>query len=91
MLIANAGVGHFDSIENLSEAEWKETIDTNLTGVFHSVKASLPALKQSRGYIITIASLAGANFLKTGLLIMPVSSDLLGLPRRSCLICVSMG
>ncbi|MBK8702110.1 MAG: SDR family oxidoreductase [Saprospiraceae bacterium] len=66
VLIANAGVGHFDSIENLSEAEWNETIDTNLTGVFHSVKASLPALKQSKGYIITIASLAGANFFENG-------------------------
>ena len=66
VLIANAGVGHFDSIENLSEAEWNETIGTNLTGVFHSVKASLPALKQSKGYIITIASLAGANFFENG-------------------------
>lgn len=66
VLIANAGIGHFDSIENLSEAEWNETIDTNLTGVFHSVKASLPALKQSKGYIITIASLAGANFFENG-------------------------
>jgi 3-oxoacyl-[acyl-carrier protein] reductase len=27
-----------------------------------SIKSSIPALKQSRGYIITMASLAGANF-----------------------------
>ena len=66
VLIANAGVGHLVNIENLSEKEWKETIDTNLTGVFNSVKASLEALKKSRGYIITIASLAGVNFFENG-------------------------
>lgn len=66
VLVANAGVGHFASIENLTEQEWKDTIDTNLTGVFNSVKAGLAALKQSRGYIITIASLAGTNFFENG-------------------------
>ena len=65
VLVANAGVGHFSSIETLTEEAWKEMIDTNLTGVFNSVKASLDALKQSKGYIITIASLAGANFFAT--------------------------
>jgi 3-oxoacyl-[acyl-carrier protein] reductase len=66
LLVANAGVGHFANIENLSEQEWKETLDTNLTGVFNSVKASLAELKKSKGYIITIASLAGVNFLENG-------------------------
>jgi 3-oxoacyl-[acyl-carrier protein] reductase len=66
VLVANAGVGHLKSIEDLSEEDWKETIDTNLTGVFNSVKASLGALKKSKGYIITIASLAGANFFANG-------------------------
>lgn len=66
VVVANAGVGHFASIENLTEQEWKDTIDTNLTGVFNSVKAGLAALKQSRGYIITIASLAGTNFFENG-------------------------
>jgi len=65
VLVANAGVGHFASIENITAAQWKETIDTNLTGVFNSVKASIEALKQSQGYIITIASLAGTNFFES--------------------------
>ncbi|MDQ3683739.1 MAG: SDR family oxidoreductase [Bacteroidota bacterium] len=65
VLVANAGVGHFASIESLTEEDWKSTIDTNLTGVFNSVKASIEALKQSKGYIITIASLAGTNFFET--------------------------
>ena len=66
VLVANAGVGHFANIETLTEVEWKETIETNLTGVFNSVKASLQPLKQSKGYIITIASLAGTNFFENG-------------------------
>lgn len=66
VLVANAGVGHFAPIEELSEEDWKNTIDTNLTGVFNSVKSVIGALKQSQGYIITIASLAGTNFFENG-------------------------
>ena len=66
VLVANAGVGHFAPIESLTEEDWKKTIDTNLTGVFNSVKSSIDLLKQSQGYIITIASLAGANFFENG-------------------------
>ena len=66
VVIANAGVGHLAPIDKLTEADWKETIDINLTGVFNTVKASLEALKKSKGYIITIASLAGTNFFENG-------------------------
>lgn len=66
VLLANAGIGYFGSIETLTVEDWNETIDTNLTGVFHSVKACLGPLKKSRGYIITMASLAGTNFFAGG-------------------------
>jgi NAD(P)-dependent dehydrogenase (short-subunit alcohol dehydrogenase family) len=66
VLVANAGLGHFGSIETISLEQWHETIDTNLTGVFYSIKASLEALKKTQGYIITIASLAGTNFFAGG-------------------------
>jgi 3-oxoacyl-[acyl-carrier protein] reductase len=66
VLVANAGVGHFGSIEDLTEQQWHEVIDINLTGVFNSVKASLDELKKSKGYIITIGSLAGTNFFAGG-------------------------
>lgn len=66
VLVANAGLGYFGSIENLTEEQWRETIETNLTGAFNSMKASIPALKESKGYIITIASLAGTNFFAGG-------------------------
>jgi NAD(P)-dependent dehydrogenase (short-subunit alcohol dehydrogenase family) len=66
VLIANAGVGHFGSIEELTDEQWHEIMDVNLTGVFYSVRASIPSLKKSKGYIITIASLAGTNFFAGG-------------------------
>src|SRR5690606_39943448 len=37
VLVANAGVGYFGSIDKRTAEEWQETIDTNLTGVFYSV------------------------------------------------------
>lgn len=66
VLVANAGVGHFAPIDQLTAEDWKSTIDTNLTGVFNSVKAAIDPLKLSEGYIITIASLAGTNFFENG-------------------------
>jgi 3-oxoacyl-[acyl-carrier protein] reductase len=66
VLVANAGLGYFGNIETLTLEQWKETIDTNLSGVFYSVKAALPALKKSKGYVITMASLAGTNFFAGG-------------------------
>lgn len=65
-VIANAGVGHFESIDLMTPTQWHETIDTNLTGVFNTVKAAVDALKASKGYLITIASLAGTNFFAGG-------------------------
>ncbi|MDT0676913.1 SDR family oxidoreductase [Autumnicola musiva] len=65
-MIANAGVGKFGSIEELTPQQWQDTIDTNLTGVFYSVKAAVDALSKSKGYVITISSLAGTNFFPGG-------------------------
>ena len=66
VFIANAGIGHFAPIEELSIEKWHETIDTNLTGPFYSIKASVNALKENKGYFITISSLAGENFFAGG-------------------------
>ncbi len=66
VVVANAGVGHFASIEEMSVGQWHEMIDINLTGVFNTIKASVDALKESKGYFMTIASLAGTNFFAKG-------------------------
>lgn len=66
VVIANAGVGHFAPIDELTHDQWNDIIDINLTGVFNTVKAAVEPIKQSEGYIITIASLAGTNFFAEG-------------------------
>lgn len=65
-VIANAGLGTFKPVDELSVEEWNDMIETNLTGVFHTLKASVDELKKSEGYYITISSLAGANFFEKG-------------------------
>lgn len=66
IVIANAGLGHFGSVEDITIEQWKETIDTNLSGPFYSLKASVDQLKKNKGYFISISSLAGTNFFKGG-------------------------
>ncbi|MBT8311480.1 MAG: SDR family oxidoreductase [Flavobacteriaceae bacterium] len=66
VVIANAGVGIFASVDELTLDSWNEMIDVNLSGVFYTLKASIEALKQSKGYYFTIASLAGTNFFARG-------------------------
>ena len=64
--IANAGLGIFNSIEDMEIEDWKAMIDTNLSGVFYSLKSSVKQLKENKGYFISIASLAGINFFEKG-------------------------
>ncbi len=65
-VLANAGLGHFGSIEDLSINQWQEVIDTNLSGVFYTIKSAVEALSSSKGYFISISSLAGCNFFAGG-------------------------
>ena len=66
VVLANAGVGHFAPIDQMSHEQWQEMIATNLSGVFNTLKASVEALKKSKGYNITLAIVAGANFFASG-------------------------
>lgn len=66
IVIANAGLGKFAPIDQLSLEDWNAMIDTNLTGVFHTLKATVEQLKENKGYYISIASLAGTNFFAQG-------------------------
>lgn len=65
-VIANAGLGKFAPIDELSLEDWNAMIDTNLTGVFHTLKASVAELKKTKGYYVSVASLAGINFFANG-------------------------
>jgi NADP-dependent 3-hydroxy acid dehydrogenase YdfG len=66
VVVANAGVGIFAPVDTLAVQDWQRMIETNLNGVFYTLKASVEALKKSKGYYITLASLAGTNFFASG-------------------------
>lgn len=62
VLVNNAGLGTFASIDELTGEQWREVIDTNLSGAFYFLHAVAPAMKrQGSGWIFNIASLAGKN------------------------------
>lgn len=62
ILINNAGIGVFETVEQTSPADFRATLETNLFGVFYCCHEAIPAMKQrGGGYIINISSLAGAN------------------------------
>jgi NAD(P)-dependent dehydrogenase (short-subunit alcohol dehydrogenase family) len=67
LLVNNAGVGAFEDVATMSDADWARVIETNLTGVFYCSRAAIPVLKRSGGgWIINIASLAGRNYFPGG-------------------------
>lgn len=58
-LVNNAGVAEFRPLAETDFACWRTIMATNLDGVFLCVKAALPALINSCGAIVNIASISG--------------------------------
>lgn len=80
-LVANAGVGHFVSIEDLSMEQWHETLDVNLTGVFYTVKAALEEIKKLKGIFLQFRVWQEQIFLRKAAPITPVNLVLQDLPK----------
>ncbi len=60
VLINNAGVRRDKSLLMMELKDWKEVLDTNLSGVFNMCKASIVSfMKQKAGCIINISSVSG--------------------------------
>jgi SDR family mycofactocin-dependent oxidoreductase len=61
IVAANAGIVTYGRAHELTEEVWQETIDVNLTGVWHTIKAAVPLMiAAGNGGSITItSSLAG--------------------------------
>src|SRR4051812_36387735 len=61
-LVNNAGLGVFAPVDELTGEQWREVIETNLSGYFYFLHAVAPAMKrQGNGWIFNVASLAGKN------------------------------
>lgn len=62
VLIDNAGIGIFKTVEETSPEEFRAVLETNVFGVFYCCREVIPAMRQrGGGYIINISSLAGTN------------------------------
>jgi SDR family mycofactocin-dependent oxidoreductase len=61
VVVANAGVLNWGRLWEISPQQWQETLDTNLTGVWNTIRAVVPAMIEAGngGSIITISSAAG--------------------------------
>jgi (+)-trans-carveol dehydrogenase len=62
IVIANAGIVSFAPTADLAEQSWQDVIDVNLTGVWHTAKATIPHLRAAGGgSMILTSSGAGAK------------------------------
>jgi len=68
ILVNNAGIGGFnDALHNLPPDDWDRILNTNLRGVYFTIKAFAPLMiRNYSGHIINISSLAGKNALPNG-------------------------
>ncbi|MEX3017745.1 SDR family NAD(P)-dependent oxidoreductase [Gymnodinialimonas hymeniacidonis] len=58
-LINNAGVADFGRIEETDFDRWRRVMSINLDGTFLMSQAATPALKETKGAIVNIASISG--------------------------------
>ena len=68
VVVNNAGYGHFGMIEEVSEAEIRAQLETNVLGALWVTQAALPFLReQGSGHILQVSSIGGISaFLNTG-------------------------
>jgi NAD(P)-dependent dehydrogenase (short-subunit alcohol dehydrogenase family) len=60
VVIANAGIAPFGTVATIDPADFEQTIQVNLLGVWRTVRTTLPHVTARSGYILPIASLAAA-------------------------------
>ena len=62
ILVNNAGITRDKSLMMMSREDWSEVIDTDLTGVFNTSRASIITfLKQKSGNIVNVSSMSGIH------------------------------
>src|ERR1700744_2121109 len=68
IVVNNAGYGHFGMVEEVSEAEIRAQLETNVLGALWVTQAALPYLREQRGgHIIQVSSIGGVSaFMNTG-------------------------
>jgi 3-oxoacyl-[acyl-carrier protein] reductase len=62
VLVNNAGTTHFiphTELEAITDAAWDEIFQVNLKGAFYASRAAMPRLKERKGCIVNVSSVAG--------------------------------
>ena len=66
VVVNNAGYGQFGMVEELSEAESRDQIETNLFGALWVTQAALPILReQGSGHVVQVSSIGGISAFPT--------------------------
>lgn len=58
IVVANAGIASFGSVLQVDPEAFRRVLDINVVGVFNTVRATLPAVIERRGYVLVVSSLA---------------------------------
>jgi NAD(P)-dependent dehydrogenase (short-subunit alcohol dehydrogenase family) len=59
VVVNNAGIHFARAVDEYTDEEWDRILAVNLKGAFHTVRSSLPALRRSKGSIVSVSSMAG--------------------------------
>lgn len=55
-VVTAAGIDRCGRLEDVAAAEWEKVVQVNLFGTVSTVRAALPALRESRGRVVTVSS-----------------------------------
>ena len=62
VVVNNAGYGHFGFVEELSEDEFRDQLETNVFGAMWVTQAALPIMReQGSGHILQVSSIGGIS------------------------------
>ncbi len=67
IVLANAGIASFGSVLQVDPEAFKRVVEVNVVGVFNTVRATLPAVIDRRGYVLVVSSLAAFTSSPGGL------------------------
>lgn len=61
ILLNVAGIMTWGRLEETKASDWQRTLDINLSGPYYLTQASIPALRESKGVIVNVASVGGLH------------------------------
>jgi len=92
IVVNNAVVRHFASIEQFSVADWQHSLDVNLTAPFHIIRLALPGMRAADfGRIVNLSSHYGQRGARGRVDYVTTKTAILGLTRAVALETVGTG